>query len=1389
MGIPKFFRFISERWPTISQQIDGSQIPEFDNLYLDMNSILHACTHSNDGTITKLTDDQMYGAIFQYIEHLFEIIKPQQTFYMAIDGVAPRAKMNQQRARRFRTAYEAEENLKKAIKEGLEVPKDDPFDSNSITPGTLFMSKLTDNLKYFIHKKVSEDSNWANIKIILSGHEVPGEGEHKIMEYIRHMKSQKDYNSNLRHCIYGLDADLIMLGLVSHDPHFALLREEVTFGPRSKNKSTNVSDQTFFLLHVSLLREYMSLEFQELDNELNFEYDFERILDDFILIMYVIGNDFLPNLPDLFINKGAFPLLIETFKQSLRQMDGYINEGGRINLKRLSIWLKYLSQFELENFEKADVDIDWFNKRLEDISITGEKKREKLGKLIISKDEKKLVGFIKPWLMEVINLDYKTLESSISNDSSKVSINLNSQHSNDFILKNFEFLKKLCQELGLLIIHSRSKDNYLIQLDVDGINPQETDEDFNERINDTKKVFKKYQSADLFETDSFVEESKDVYNKKFMDWKDGYYKDKLGFSIYDEKEMVELTKHYIEGLQWVLFYYYKGCQSWSWYYKYHYSPRISDITIGLQYLLDHEEAIEFEMSKPFKPFEQLMAVLPARSKKLMPLIYQNLMIDPQSPIIDFYPHEVDIDMNGKTASWEAVVLLSFVDEKKLIDVLKPIEAKLTPEETKRNSFGGDIQFIHNPQFDSLYPSPLPGFFNDVEHDRCIEGVFKLPPIDNFKVGLLENAKVGKEALAGFPTLFNLPFESELILNETRVFQMGSRSESMVLKVDNIWEEYTSQQFSDKFLGEIVYTRYPYLRESKLVEIVDGEHKYEFKGKKLVTELESSEIKDFKQELTNINYDYLKTKAIQMKATKLIRVLPVNGLIRNSSGAMVKTFSKTVETYPMELMIESVINQDDRFKTRPPLPIDEEFPTNSQVIFLGAFGYGAPSLVVGYSPDNMKLNIKVSKIALGDELFIGKERQEIEKREIQYYPSFDVCKRIGVPPLFLSKLTSGYMIEDDSNKKQIKKVNVGLELKFEGRRLKVLGYTKKSGKFWQFSPLAVKLIQDYKVKFNKVFSKLMNVQGKAIPKISELGITADELKDLKQWLTEVKSSLIKVGLESESLTKFSFEAIEKKLIESVNNGTFNKFSNKDIKGVPKEAVLSPSESYQLLSNQHFELGDRVVYVQDFGKVPFLSKGTVVSIDPIGTKVQLGVIFDFPLLSGNTMNGKIKTNRGLVIESSFVLNLTNKQLIYHSKASKAKPILNQQEIMKKKLSTLQKDANLSNTHKNEILNLINSKVKPSDLKTDGDSNSNAIKQIYGQIYNNIMSEGTAPMVPGIPIPPQFTQQTNAAAPPQAAQRTEGQQDFASRGRGRGRGGRGRGSSNGRGRGGRGRGSGEK
>lgn len=89
------------------------------------------------------------------------------------------------------------------------------FDSNCITPGTEFMARLTQHLLFFVRKKMAEDPAWRVPEVVVSGPEVPGEGEHKIMEHIRVARLSPDWAPNQRHCLYGLDADLIMLSLVS----------------------------------------------------------------------------------------------------------------------------------------------------------------------------------------------------------------------------------------------------------------------------------------------------------------------------------------------------------------------------------------------------------------------------------------------------------------------------------------------------------------------------------------------------------------------------------------------------------------------------------------------------------------------------------------------------------------------------------------------------------------------------------------------------------------------------------------------------------------------------------------------------------------------------------------------------------------------------------------------------------------------------------------------------------------------------------------------------------------------------------------------------------------------------------------------------------------------
>ncbi|GAA6081560.1 5'-3' exoribonuclease 1 isoform X1, partial [Tachysurus ichikawai] len=346
MGVPKFYRWISERYPCLSEVVKEHQIPEFDNLYLDMNGIIHQCSHPNDEDVHfRITEEKIFADIFHYLEVLFRIIKPRKVFFMAVDGVAPRAKMNQQRGRRFRSAKEAEDKIKKALEKGEVLPAEARFDSNCITPGTEFMTRLHKHLKYFVQKKLSTDRLWQGVRVYLSGHETPGEGEHKIMEFIRSEIAKQDHDPNTRHCLYGLDADLIMLGLTSHEPHFSLLREEVRFGGKKNQKRITAPEETtFHLLHLSLMREYIDYEFSSLRERISFVYDLERIIDDWILMGFLVGNDFIPHLPHLHINQDALPLLYRTYITVLPSLGGYLNENGHLNLAHFEKYLEKLAE-------------------------------------------------------------------------------------------------------------------------------------------------------------------------------------------------------------------------------------------------------------------------------------------------------------------------------------------------------------------------------------------------------------------------------------------------------------------------------------------------------------------------------------------------------------------------------------------------------------------------------------------------------------------------------------------------------------------------------------------------------------------------------------------------------------------------------------------------------------------------------------------------------------------------------------------------------------------------------------------------------------------------------------------------------------------------------------
>ncbi|KAI2798804.1 5'-3' exoribonuclease 1 [Blomia tropicalis] len=371
MGVPKFYRWLSERYPCINENVNQNNIPEFDNFYIDMNGVFHICSHPSDDIHFRLTESQIFENISVYVEFLFNLIQPRKVFFLSVDGVAPRSKMNQQRSRRYKTAKEAMEKEENAKRLGETLPDDPRFDSNCITPGTEFMHKLHDHMVQFLRQKVQHNQSWRDCEIIYSGYDVPGEGEHKIMDYIRYCRTKNTFDKNVRHCLYGLDADLINLGLSCHEPYFSLLREEVVF-TKNQKRHCDPFKTNFQLLHLSILRGYLDKEFEELKSKLKFEYNLENIIDDWILMNFLIGNDFLPHVPKFHVDKGSIQILYDTYKMVLPFLDGYLNQGGTIHLERFRKYLHKLGDHDMELFNGANVDLKYFNQDYNNITFGGD---------------------------------------------------------------------------------------------------------------------------------------------------------------------------------------------------------------------------------------------------------------------------------------------------------------------------------------------------------------------------------------------------------------------------------------------------------------------------------------------------------------------------------------------------------------------------------------------------------------------------------------------------------------------------------------------------------------------------------------------------------------------------------------------------------------------------------------------------------------------------------------------------------------------------------------------------------------------------------------------------------------------------------------------------------
>ena len=322
MGIPYYFKYISNEYPDTILEFDDLEKKDltFNYLFLDFNCLIHPCCRrvldkyksSNLDISSDILELEMFQEIKKYLLYIVNFTKPDKMLYIAIDGVAPRAKMVQQRSRRYRSILLKDKT--NDLKDKHNIPKGVAWDTNAITPGTSFQQKLSEYLKNISHLVEFKD-----IEVIISDSNVPGEGEHKILQYIR----KNEFSNSDSFVIYGLDADLIMLSMSCKIDNIYLLREAVHFG--------RINCDELLYLNVDNLKKnlYCEITTKILTEDV---VDINRLIDDYIVLCFLLGNDFLPHLTSLKISNDGIHILLGIYCNILSDRKEYLINDSDINI-------------------------------------------------------------------------------------------------------------------------------------------------------------------------------------------------------------------------------------------------------------------------------------------------------------------------------------------------------------------------------------------------------------------------------------------------------------------------------------------------------------------------------------------------------------------------------------------------------------------------------------------------------------------------------------------------------------------------------------------------------------------------------------------------------------------------------------------------------------------------------------------------------------------------------------------------------------------------------------------------------------------------------------------------------------------------------------------------
>jgi len=325
MGVPSLFRELVQKVPDVVSSVEKGHKCDF--FLLDFNCLIHGCKQNiPENSINQ--EEDLIAEVVSYTRTLIcDIVKPQKLTYIAVDGSVPRAKMERQRARRYKKVQD--EVFESKLKEKYNIEQKGGFNSNKITPGTAFMAKLCNRLQNFsfLGNFATHTKN-ENYKVIFSGVNVPGEGETKIFKFVRNIPFSKTCT------IYGLDADLIILSMNSRINHISLLREP-------QNTSSEImetcADSQFIVFNIDMCKD-------ELRNQFHCKHiEMERFISDFSFLSFLGGNDFVPALPHTKMRDNGLDKILNTYAQLAIHI---INSDNTINYENFQKYIQKLCQNE-----------------------------------------------------------------------------------------------------------------------------------------------------------------------------------------------------------------------------------------------------------------------------------------------------------------------------------------------------------------------------------------------------------------------------------------------------------------------------------------------------------------------------------------------------------------------------------------------------------------------------------------------------------------------------------------------------------------------------------------------------------------------------------------------------------------------------------------------------------------------------------------------------------------------------------------------------------------------------------------------------------------------------------------------------------------------------------